>query len=180
MCSLQNVYSRCNDPSDQMVFSPTAQSWHRYQKKRWAMFPQKRWKYSALFHWAVCIHDECFLCISLFVCHHLVSFTFCGSENILCWRTSYWPALWCRVPMIWGSSSSSDCPIVYVSVFLVVSLKGSKLPLNFFLLDLYLPFTDGWGVQVKSTSYMFSFVFTLKSEGLQRCMLQIFKGIKFE
>lgn len=34
--------------------------------------------------------------------------------------------------MIWGSSSSSDCPIVYVSVFLVVSLKGSKLPLNFF------------------------------------------------
>lgn len=99
------------------------------------MFPVQRWKYYALFHWAVCIQDERFLCMSLLVYHLLVRFTSSGiqkTSTALFWRMFYCPDFWCGVPIIWGSSSSSGCPVVHVPLFPVVSLKGSNLPWTFF------------------------------------------------
>lgn len=110
------------------------QSWHRYQKKRWAMLPEQRRKH-VFFHWTGRIQGKCFLCISLLVCCHLISFTFSVIQimsTVTFWRMSYCPVFLLGVSIIWDSSSLSGCPSVHVSVSLVVSLKGSKIPLTSF------------------------------------------------
>lgn len=114
---------------------------------------RKEKKNYALFHWAVCIQDECFLCMSLLVYHPLVSFTFSvipKTSTAVFWRVSYCPAYLCGVSIIWDSSFSSGCPIAHVYlVSPVVSLKGSKLPLTVFSYWICIClFTGGWGVQV--------------------------------
>lgn len=60
---------------------------------------------------------------------------FCDSDNVHCYLLKD-VLLSCffflGVSIIWDSSSSSGCPSVHVSVSLVVSLKGSKIPLTSF------------------------------------------------
>lgn len=131
MCSLQNTYSRWNKTSDQLVFSLSAQSWHRYKKRGEQRFLSRKVKKKKLSivplsslhpRWVFSLHI--LTCVPPLSQLHL----FCDSDNMF-WRMSYCPAYLCGVPIIWVFLIwLSYC----VSVSPVVSLKGSKLPLTFF------------------------------------------------
>lgn len=118
------------------------------------------------------LHPRWVFCLHILTCASpLGQFTFSviqKTSTALLWRISYCPAFCCGIPIVWDPSSSSGCPIVHVSIFPVVSLKGSKLPLTFFSYCIWiclLQVVEGYkykSYMYKYISYMYSFIFTQK------------------